>query len=141
MLRDKKKKSRSRKFIKFKRYCYAATSRPSLAQPCHMTSHENFCSSSLFLLCAAVRLLPRVAWSSLFSDETKRQLYHRVLKLHVGCYPGQALSVEILQPVQYGNGRAEGEDRTYLCLEGRAPESVSSMMPCCWGFNGGERSD
>ena len=107
-----------------------------------MTSHEKFCFSSLFLLCAAVRLLPRVAWSSFFSDETKRQLYHRMLKLHVGCYPGQALSVEILQPVQYGNGRAEGEDRTYHYLEGGASaESVTLLMPCCWGWNGGERSD
>ena len=85
-----------------------------------MISHKIFallfsflssCGGTTFTSCCLVIRL---------SDVLKRRSYHRVLKLHVGCDPGQALSVEILQPVQYGNGRAEGEDRTYLDSRARA---------------------
>lgn len=96
-------------------------SKPSSALPID-NPHQNFRSPLLLLLFsprAAVRLLPRVAWSSIFSDVTKRQLYHRVLNCTSVVIPGRLYPLKYYSPLQYGNGRAEGEDRTYRGFGGR----------------------
>lgn len=100
--------------------------KPSSALPID-NPHRNFRSPLLLLLFsprAAVRLLPRVAWSSLFSDVTKRQLYHRVLNCTSVVIPGRLYPLKYYSPLQYGNGRAEGEDRTYRGFGGRTLDGM-----------------
>lgn len=98
-----KKQNRKYLFESKPNPCSYIPTKPSSALPPNIPRKLSL-TSSLFLPRAAVRRSPRVAWSSCFSDVTKRQLYHRVLNCTSVTIPGRLYLLKYYTPCNMGMG-------------------------------------